>query len=180
MGHYQEITKKKISISNIGKHNGPSPMKGKHHSEETKQLISTAKIGSVPWNKGVPISEETRNKLSASLKGRSVWSKGKKFSDEHRKNLSLNSGRRGISPPNKGMVMSQNDRDKDAISNGAKPFIVLKAESNEIIGIFINQHKCAEDLNISVSKINTCLHGHRKSHKGYIFRYVEQPSSVTP
>ena len=51
------------------------------HSEETKRNISNAKIGSIPWNKGlvgvqiawnkgIPRSEETKQKIRESLKNR--------------------------------------------------------------------------------------------------------------
>ena len=66
-----EESRKKLSESLKGR---VCPMKGKHHSEETKQKMSEA-------NKGKHHSEETRKYLSE-------IHKGKKFSEEHRKHLS--------------------------------------------------------------------------------------------
>ncbi len=56
-------------------------IKGKHHTEETKQKISETKRGK---KHGSP-SDETRKKLSESLKGKN---KGKHHSEETRKRMS--------------------------------------------------------------------------------------------
>lgn len=48
---------------------GPSgeqhPMFGKHHSEESRQLMSTAKVGQVAWNKGIKMPIEPYLKMRA-------------------------------------------------------------------------------------------------------------------
>ena len=81
-------------------------MFGKHHSEETKQKLSTIHKGHLAWNKGLTMSESTRQKQSNALKGRHLsaetrqklsnlrkgktpWNKGKKFSEESRKKMSI-------------------------------------------------------------------------------------------
>lgn len=64
-----EETKRKISLSNMGK----TPMLGKKHSEKTKKKITFAAKN---------ISKETREKMSKSGKGR-------QFSKEHKRKLSL-------------------------------------------------------------------------------------------
>lgn len=61
---HTEETKRKISISNIGKNSG------KKSSRETRRKISEAGIGRIPWNKGVVCLQETKNKISETLKGR--------------------------------------------------------------------------------------------------------------
>jgi hypothetical protein len=43
---------------------------GHNPSAETRQKLSLAKKGKIPWNKGIPPSEEQRKKLSIALKGR--------------------------------------------------------------------------------------------------------------
>ena len=48
----------------------PSPMKGKHLSEEAKKKVSEALKGKPTWNKGKHISEETKRKLSDFWKGK--------------------------------------------------------------------------------------------------------------
>lgn len=83
---YSEETRLKISESmkgripwNKGVHL-ESPMKGKHHSEETKIKISNTRKGiqlseetrlkMSDAHKGIPHSEETKHKMSESKKGR--------------------------------------------------------------------------------------------------------------
>ena len=55
---------------------------GTHHSEETKQKISTAL-------KGIHRSEETRKKMSVTKKGRPSPKKGIPMSEEHKKKCCL-------------------------------------------------------------------------------------------
>ena len=59
----------------------PSPKKGTHLSEETKQKISIAQ-------KGISHSEETRKKISETLRGHPAWNKGIHPSEETRKKMS--------------------------------------------------------------------------------------------
>jgi len=57
---------KTVGSSNTGK---PGPNLNKSFSSETKTKMSQAKIGKVPWNKGlIGVSEETRQKMS--IKGK--------------------------------------------------------------------------------------------------------------
>lgn len=42
---------------------GEAPMRGKHHTEETKLKLSEATKGRVAWNKGKHLTEEHKNKL---------------------------------------------------------------------------------------------------------------------
>ena len=58
-----------------------------------------------------------------------------------------------------------------SIERGAKPFQVYK--DGELIGEWLTQNQCARDLGVNVSHLNHCLHGKRKQHKGYIFKYIE-------
>ena len=85
-------------------------MKGKTHSEETKQKIGKSNKGKtkgrVAWNKGISHSEETRQKISESkkgkTKGRTPWNKGMKMTEEYRQKL------KGRTPWNKGLKYFQN------------------------------------------------------------------------
>ncbi len=61
---------------------------GKKHSKETRQKISDASKGRVPWIKGKKHSKETIQKLSISHKGQIPWNKDKKTSEETKKKLS--------------------------------------------------------------------------------------------
>ena len=61
------------------------------------------------------------------------------------------------------------NRLKHSIDRGAKPFTVFK--DGIIIGEWIIQSQCAEELNLSKSHLNKCLKGLRSSHKAYTFHY---------
>lgn len=76
------IEKRRQSIIKIRAIKG-SPMKGRHHSEETKKKLSEA-------NKGRIVSEEERKAMSERnpWKGREGWMKGVEFTDEHKKKIS--------------------------------------------------------------------------------------------
>lgn len=43
---------------------------------------------SIPWNKGKPMSEETRQKVSKAKMGTPAWNKGRPFSEESRRKMS--------------------------------------------------------------------------------------------
>lgn len=71
---HSEETKKKMSLSHIGK-------KMPERSAEVRNHYAEAQIGK-------KLSEETKKKISESLKGRTSPTKGKKLSEEHKKKLS--------------------------------------------------------------------------------------------
>ena len=154
-------TRLKMSAARKGK---PSSMKGKHHTEASKKKISDTKAvrsaldpnygkhpetsfqkGMVPWNKGLATPEETRRKQSKA--------------------------RMGKEPANKGQPMSKEQKLKVSIAKGGKPFEVYTA--GVLVGSFININQCAVELGLDRRKVSACLHGHRKSHKGYTFRYAD-------
>ena len=90
-----EETKKKIGLAHKGK---VSPMKGKTHSEETKQKMR---------NKANNMSREHKKKISEAKLGHIV-------SEEAKQKISLNNARTG----NKGYVFT--DENKRKMSNSAK------------------------------------------------------------
>ncbi len=82
-GRHSEETKIKISKANKGKKRTEAMRKkmienngmrgrtgeesywfGKHLSRETKKKLSLARIGSIPWNKGIPRTEVEKNRIS--------------------------------------------------------------------------------------------------------------------
>jgi 5-methylcytosine-specific restriction endonuclease McrA len=85
-----EETKRKISISNIGKKRGPISEEhkrriieantGRRHSEESKKRMSEMRKG----KKHPPMSEESKRKISLANKGK----KKPPFTEEHRRKLS--------------------------------------------------------------------------------------------
>lgn len=73
-----DSTKLKKSISKLGEKNS---FYGKKHSLESRDEISKSKLGTTPWNRGIPMREESKIKLSESKIG-------KKASDETKQKLS--------------------------------------------------------------------------------------------
>ena len=133
---------------------GGTPMKGKHHSEETKLKMShTAKsqkrkIGG--WNKGLKMSDEIKKKISQNTKGRVINEntkikisnklKGVKktpMSEETKKKISET--KKGQISPNKGKKF--NDEWKTNMSlcrlgkKRSKSSIEKKSESQKIIWV---------------------------------------------
>jgi len=58
---------------------------------------------------------------------------------------------------------------KHAIVRGAKSFVLLK--NGILYKEYINQNQCARELGLDVGKVNECLHGNRKTHKGFTFAF---------
>lgn len=56
-----------LGLTRKGKSSG---MKGKHHSEESKEKTRQKMLGKVHWNKGKPLSEEHKRKCSISQTGK--------------------------------------------------------------------------------------------------------------
>lgn len=58
-----------------------------------------------------------------------------------------------------------------AIWNGAKVFLVFK--DGKLVGEWLVQKFCCEELKLSRAHVNSCLKGSRNSHKGFTFKYKE-------
>lgn len=86
-------TIRKIRESGTLFKNGHTPwIKGKHHSEETKALLSKANMGNIPGNKGKkgppsPFKGETK-KTNLAIMKRSISATGKKRTPETKKKMS--------------------------------------------------------------------------------------------
>ena len=96
-----EEHKRKIAEAAKGR---PSPMKGKHHTEETKKKLSDL-------NKGKRHSEESYKRAAEKLKGRPAWNKGKHHTEE---------AKRKISEAGKGRHFSEDHKRKIGESNRGK------------------------------------------------------------
>ena len=57
--------------------------KGKRHSEKSKQKMSEALKGRIPWNKGLITSEETKRKQSEAKKGKNKGEKNHMYGKTH-------------------------------------------------------------------------------------------------
>lgn len=73
-----EENRKALSLSHIGVNAGKDhPMYGKHHSEETKALLSEIHKGN-SYAKGYKHTDEAKKAMSEKKKGRVPWNKGLK------------------------------------------------------------------------------------------------------
>lgn len=91
---------------------------------------------------------------------------------EKMKQTKLKSG-----PSEKQLIYSKRMRTSEeklkiSLAQGGYLFNVYKKDSGEYVGTFINRMECTEILKLSKGKVSLCLQGHRKSHKGYIFKKV--------
>lgn len=102
---HTEESKRKISISNLGKvHSEETKLKislartGTKASEETRKKLSQSRLGKTSANKGISASAETKEKISRALRGRkqsleviearAAKLRGSKLSDKARANMS--------------------------------------------------------------------------------------------
>ena len=114
----------------------PSPMKGKHHTEETKQKISKKNKGKVGPRKGKHCSETTKQKISEANKGKSnIAIKGKPKTQEHKDKIAntlkgtkvseeikqkRREARKGKKGPNFGKKASDETRLKQSLAHKGK------------------------------------------------------------
>ncbi len=94
--------------------------------------------------------------------------KGKPKSKTHCKNISI--GKRGHRHHFYKKHLSENQRNKMAISQGGKKFRAFK--NGILIGEFINMNEASKILNVFGTHISRCLHGKQKHTGGYEFSYV--------
>lgn len=145
---------------------GGSPMKGKKHSEDTKQIMSELAKKRKPtnggWNKGIKMSDDFKNKISQINKGRIVsdetkqkisestnGKKKKPMSDETK--LKISEKKKGMVSPNKGnkydderklqmslcrLGIKRSDSVKKILSECKKNIWVIKKPNGEIIEFF--------------------------------------------
>lgn len=74
-----------------------------------------------------------------------------------------------------GICSTKEHQLKMSLVQGGKPFNVYKADTGEFVGTWINKSECARDLNIDSRNVCACLLKDKRSHKGYVFYYPEEP-----
>ena len=127
------------------------PLYGKHHTDETRQKMSQA-------HKGKTLSADTKRKMSEAQKGK-----------------------RGKDSPRYGKHHTDATRKKMSQAHNYKkiPIVAIQLSTGKI-RVFESKMECARKLNLDPAHIRHCLRGRCKTHKGYTFKYAEQPESVPP
>lgn len=62
------------------------------------------------------------------------------------------------------------EREKDALAKGARPFLVFR--DSEVVGEWLVIQECSRELGVPATKICACLKGRRNGAGPYTFRYV--------
>ena len=103
-----------LKMSDEFKKNHPSPLKGKHITEEHKNKISNALKGKKQRKKRKPLSEERKKRLSDLGKKRISWNskKNENYDEEKIKLWSKkqSEAKKGKTPTNKGKKMTEEQR----------------------------------------------------------------------
>jgi group I intron endonuclease len=140
---------------------------GYEHDDESKQKNSERKTQYFS-------NEENRIKQSEATKRAHLNNpkQAMQHSEFQRNRFTDKSEREKVAEGMKNYLSDKERLRIHSLQRGAKLFIV-KTKGGEYIGEWLTQHECERELNLSVSHINHCLHGKRKSHKGYTFSYKE-------
>lgn len=124
---HSEQSRKKLSVAHTGV----------AWDQTRKDAFNKSRIGFIPWNKGIKYqgqprppevrekiriaktgataSDATKEKMSQNRKGRVPWNKGKKYAGtpcSEEKKLALSIANAGKAPPNKGIPMSSEQKEK--------------------------------------------------------------------
>ena len=141
---------------------------GKKASEETKRKISNAHVGKRK-------TEVHAKNISKGLKGRklsqdhikkvSEANKGKKISEEHKKM---------ISDFHKGRLTSEETKVKMSLANKAKVKIQQLSLDGQVIATYESIKEAIRQTGSVASGVFRCLSGERKTHKGYIWKRLNE------
>jgi group I intron endonuclease len=157
----------KIAGSRLGLEGG---MKGKHHSDKTKNKMSFAHKGNVPKNKGIKgVSKETSKKISLAGLGRYHSPESRlKTSEKLKGHPVLKETRDKISKGHKGKCLSLEQKRKIGISNIGKHYIGRVVNHLQFIKDNINnntQLEIARQLNVSQSAISRIIKRYKLNNK---------------
>jgi ATP/maltotriose-dependent transcriptional regulator MalT len=147
------------------------PMKGKHHSEETKQKLRDALLGKMTGENnpmfGHSYTEETRQKMSIAHSGEKNAFFGKKHTEESREkiraskqNISAET-RQKISEAHKGIALSNESKAKMIATKEANTDI-RHAPIIELFNAGIQRQEIAQLLNVSYAVVKQALLRHKK------------------
>ena len=79
-----------------------------------------------------------------------------------------------ISKKQKEFYSSRENREKSGIWHGGKPFIVYDFVEEKIVGKYLSQNLCAEELSIEGKNLNKVLKGHHSKCIKYIMVYEDE------
>lgn len=164
------IDKYKSHISNNGYNLtlGGDGTVGYTHSEEQKQKNRNSRI---------QYFSDKKNREKQSIANKIAHQKNPEQGMEHskfqKKRFTDPTERRKVAAGVSKFLSDDENLKLHSIQRGAKPFCVRKI-NGEFVGEWLTQHSCARELDLSVSHINSCLHGRRKSHKGFMFSYISE------
>ena len=148
--------------------NHKNAIRGKKTSEETKRKMSEANIG----------KKKTENHAKNISKGLT----GRKLSPEHvEKVVAANRGKklseeqkRMISEFRKGRTTSDETKIKMSLSNKSKVKIQLLSLDGKIIATYESIKEAIRQTGAIASGVFRCLNGERKTHKGYIWKRLNE------
>jgi group I intron endonuclease len=113
---------------------------------------------------GKKLSQEHKNKIRKKALG-------KKHTESTKQKMRL--AKIGYISHKIGTKLNKEERVKLSIAHGGKRFKV-KNKEDCYVGAWTNQSECARDLSIFQAGIWRCLTNKQKSHKGYVFTYIEE------
>ena len=162
--HHKQETKDKISSARKGKYAGEkNPMYEKHHTQESKDKMSKS-------HKGKQLKQETKDKISKANSGENNPNYGKHLSQETKDKMSKS---------HKGKKLTQETKDKmsksrkgirvGAKSPGAKAVLKLD-ESGNIITEYGCMNNCCEQEHIHIKTLRKYIKEHTL-HNGFYFEY---------
>ena len=125
----------------------------KEISAETRQKLSEANKGQIPWIKGKHHTEEAKLKNRNKHLGNTAWNKGIKFSDESRNKMSK--------------------AKKELYKSGWLPSNCKKVVCKQTGQVFNSAREAARILGLNSGHVSSCCTGNRKSTGGYNFEYLK-------
>lgn len=141
---------------------------GKKLSEETRKKMSKA-------HKGKKLSIEHVMNLTKALTGRKLSPEHvKKVADGNRGKKLSEEQKRMISEFHKGKPTSEETKIKMSLSNKAKVEIQLLSLDGKVVATYESIKEAIRQTGAVSSNVFRCLSGERKTHKGYIWKRLNE------
>ena len=142
---------------------------GKECKIETRQKISKANKGKIPWCKGKHgvYSEETKRKMSEAQKG-NTYTKDKLWWNNGSEEVRAYNCPKGFAA---GRLTSEEIQNKNSACQHRKSVCQYSKDGN-LIKIFDSISKASKELGIQKINIINCCKGKRQTTGGFIWKYV--------